>query len=907
MKALFEWLVVIFLRLVLKLRYRIRYKGLQYINKGTLNRPGGVLVLPNHTAMGIDPISIITALWSRYKVRPLIVEYMYYATGIHSLMKLIGAIPVPNNEVSSNSLKKKRSDRALHEVVLGLKRGENYLMYPSGRLKDTGYEFIGGASGTYRILSEFPEANIVLVRLVGLWGSSFSKAYTGYSPPLFPTLMKGIKHTFKNLIFFNPRRNLTVEYIPAPDDFPRYGTRMEINKWLEDWYNRPEGLHEVGSGVIGEPLKRVSYSIWRKEYLEPVATPERAEEDPNIELDKIPEETKKKITRKLAEVANIPQSKIRPDMFITRDLSLDSLDIAELVLFLDDEFDVKGVPVIELSTVGRMMGIAARQVNLSEQKEPEVEISGWFKDLGHEVIGVAPGETIPEVFLNNAERNIDRPACADDRSGVLTYKKAKLGVMVLAEYIRTLPGDHIGIMLPASVGASLTVLAAQLAGKVPVMINWTLGPRHLSSVMESANLKVILSSWAFIDRLGNVDLDCIDNELIMLEDARRHFSLKMKLKGLLLSKKKPKKILEHFGADKLKKDQTAVVLFTSGTEKAPKGVPLSHTNILSNVRSICDSVEVFSDDVYFSMLPPFHSFGITAGIYFSLLSGMRCAFYPNPTNGLGLAKAISKWKATVVTGAPTFLKGMLKAGRPEQFTSLRWFVTGAEKAPPEMYRMMEAMGMPGVLREGYGCTETSPVLTVNRLDEEPKGVGRPLERVTVKIVHPQTHKEMKTNEEGLVIAKGDNVFSGYLNKMAGDPFINFNGEKYYNTGDLGFLDEKNRLTISGRLKRFIKSGGEMISLGAIEDALLTAAPNKGWQLSGDLPSVAVCGRESVEGKPEIITFTIFPVTVEEVNKTLREQGFSNLVKVTQAVHVNEIPIMGTGKIFYRDLEGKYFV
>jgi long-chain-fatty-acid--[acyl-carrier-protein] ligase len=905
-KSFVEWFLRWVTKIALWFRYRIKTKGLEKITRENLDKPGGVLFLPNHPAMGVEPMSVVQAIWKRFPVRPIVIEYMYYAPVVHSLMKYINAIPIPNNEVSSNSLKRIRSDKALEEAAKGLKEGDNFIIYPSGRLKDTGYEFIGGASGAHRIISQNPECNIVLVRSIGFWGSSFSKAYTGKSPPLFGTMWQGVKHTFKNLLFFNPRRDITIEFEIAPDDFPRYGERLEINRWLEEWYNRPEGLRDPDSDVIGEPLKRVSYSMWKEEYLEPKPPKVEEEDDPEINLDKIPEETKKKVIDKIAEVANVPPHEIKTSHIIASDLSIDSLDMAEIVLFLDDEFDVKGVPVIELTTVGRTMAIAAKQIVVTEDEVEIKDLSPWKKPVKEErKLHVAPGSTIPEVFLNNCAIMGHEICCGDDRSGVMDFQRVKLGVVILADYIKDLPGDNIGIMLPASVGATLTLLACQLAGKVPVMMNWTLGPRHLGSIMEQAEIKRVLSSWAFIDRLGNIDLGSIDDEVVMLEDVKRSISLFQKIKGALISKKSTKSLLKRFKIDSLKEDDTAVILFTSGTESAPKGVPLSHKNLLSNIRSIEKTVDIFSTDIFFSVLPPFHSFGLTAGCLLGTLTGMRVCYYPNPTNGQGLAKGCEKWRPTVICGAPTFLKNMLKAGEPDNFKTLRWVVSGAEAAPKELYDLMEEAGNKDVLKEGYGVTECSPVLTVNRLEVEPKGVGQPLEDVEIMIVHPETHEKLPMGEEGLIIAKGPNVFSGYLNKVSKDPFVKVDGANWYNTGDLGYLDELNRLTITGRLKRFLKIGGEMVSLGAIESALYAQSSKQGWKLGDEGPSLAVVGKEQEEGKPKIVVVATFDATVDQINKALRDEGLSQIVKVTDFKQLDEIPLMGTGKIFYRELEDKY--
>jgi len=900
--------MIFIVKAALWFRYRIKVKGLDKLNQKNLNKEGGVLFLANHPAMFVDPLAVSSNVWSNYPLRPLVVEYMYYAKMFYPVFSYVDAIPIPNNEVAANSLKKKQSDKAFEEVIKGLKRGENFLLYPAGRLKETGKEWIGGASGAHRIVSQCPEANIVLIRTVGLWGSSFSKAYLGVSPPIFPYLWRGIKKTFKNLIFFNPRREVTIEIEPAPKDFPREGDRMEINKWLEDWYNRPEGLVPPGSKEEGEPLKRVSYSIWGKDLIE---LPEEREEDKEkekeekIEVEDVPDEIREKVIAKLSEMTGQPQSEITPDTKIASDLGLDSLDTAEIALFLDSEYKVKGIPVKELTTVGRIMEIAAGNIKIRADEEAQAKLSKWKGTKEVQELPVASGKTLPETFLNNCKKMGSAVAVGDDRSGVLTYKRLKIGALVLADFIKTLPGDHVGIMLPASVGATLAILGCQIAGKVPVMINWTIGPRHLDSVVKTSKIKSVLSSWAFLDRLGNVDITPIEDMMILLEDVKRDIGIAKKLKAAFHALLPTETILKKYGSKEITENDRAVILFTSGTEAAPKGVPLSHRNILSNVRGIFKYVDVDSRDVFLAVLPPFHSFGFTAGCFLGVTSGLRIAFFPNPTDGQGMAESVEKWKATIMCGAPTFLKGMLKAADSDQMKSLRMLVSGAEKAPQELFELSKEKGLEGKLIEGYGVTECSPVLTLNPPGSEPKGVGIPLPDVDICIVGEESHKVLSTGEQGLILARGPNIFSGYLNKDVKSPFLTIEGKEWYNTGDLGYIDEMGRVIISGRLKRFIKMGGEMISLAAIESALQEVASKQGWEMAEEGPSLAVCAKEPDGDKAEIWLFTIFDTSVDEANKALRDAGFSNLIRVTHHKKVDEIPIMGSGKVHFRELENKY--
>jgi len=248
-------------------RYRVHYKGLENLTPEKLNKPGGVVFLTSHPTIFVDPSLAAIGVYKKFPLRPLVVEYFYYMFGVGSLMRFIDAIPVPNLLNASNSLKRRRSDAAFDEMAAGLKRGESFLLAPAGKTKRSNYEMIGGASGAQSILQRVPEANVVLVRTTGLYGSIFSTALTNGKVPLFfPTLWRGIKIALKNLLFFSPRREVTVEYAPAPEDFPWNGSRLEVNRWLERYYNKPDGIDPAlaKKELPGESLHLVSYSIWKE-------------------------------------------------------------------------------------------------------------------------------------------------------------------------------------------------------------------------------------------------------------------------------------------------------------------------------------------------------------------------------------------------------------------------------------------------------------------------------------------------------------------------------------------------------------------------------------------------------------------------------------------------------------------
>lgn len=902
MKKLVEYLLAYFFRFVLWFRYRIKFEGREKLTPEALNKPGGVLFLPNHPCAFNDPIIVTLAAFPKFPIRPLIVEYMYYTPVINTVMRFMDALPIPNFNVSSNSLKRKRSEKAISSVIEYLRGGENFLMYPAGKIKHSEKEVIGGASGLYRILQEAPEANIVLVRTKGLWGSSFSTYYTGKTPPIFSTIFWGIKECLKNLIFFTPRREVIVELEPAPADFPFKGTRLEVNRWLENWYNKPDGMTPQQGTSPGDSLVLVSYSMWGEKHL-PVQKTSSSEDD-NIDVTSIPRDVHEKVIAKVAEITERKPETIKTSMSLASDLGMDSLDIAEMSAFLQEQFDVDGIPVTELTSVSKVMALASGKVKYSEEVEEQTaQPKKWKRKIPEQRLKMTPGQTIPEVFLNSCDKWGNEMACADSMAGMLTYSQMKMRVILLAEYIRGLPGENIGILLPASVGASILILATQLAGKSPVMINWTVGPRHLETVLKLSDLKVVLSSWAFLDKLENVDLDLIEPHLILLEDARREFTVFDKLRAFCRSKLSAASILKIFKAQHITKDSRAVTLFTSGTESMPKGVPLSHENVLTNIRGVLEMAELSSNDVIYGILPPFHAFGFTISGLSGLLCGMRVAYSPDPTDGKRLANGFERWGVTILVGAPLFVKGLIRSAKPGQLKTMRLCVTGAEKAPPELYKMVEGLG--GELLEGYGITECSPVLSMNPIVGVHKGVGKAFPGVELCIVHPETYETLSVNQQGLILARGANIFSGYLNKDVASPFVQHEGKQWYKTGDLGTIDEDGYLTISGRLKRFIKIGGEMISLSAIENALLQASLKHGLSTQMEGPLLAVCAKEVVGEKPKIYLFSRFDSSLEEINQSLKEQGFSNLVKISEVKQMSEIPVMGTGKVNYRALEGQY--
>ena len=883
------WSFISFIaRALLSLRYRIRVKGLAPLDESGK----GILFLPNHPAH-MDPLILFLLLWPKYRIRPLVIEYIFRLPILKPFVRFVKAISIPNFETSVNQIKVKKAEKAILEVVEGLKRGENFILYPAGRLKSQGRENLGGSSGVHSILQEFPEAKIVLIRTTGLWGSSFSRALLGRSPDLPKTLLNGFKTIFKNLIFFCPRRDVLIEIEPEPGDLPKKGSRIELNRYLENWYNRyPD---EEGKICEAEPVKLISYSFWRHDIPE-MFQPKGKKLKSNGGA--ISSETKQKVIGEIRRILDNPALEAAPEKSLSIDLGMDSLNIAEVIAYLSQHYDVGEIHPEDLDTVQSVLEIAEGAKGGGRPTYQVFHVH-WPKEKNRMPPTLPLGRTIPEAFLNACDRMGSFAACGDDLVGVLSYKKLKKSALVLAKHFQKIEEKNVAVLLPASAGAFIVILALQLAGKVPVMLNWTLGPRYLDEMMRSTNSKRVISSWRFLERVAHVDFGNLIDSVELLEDIRQSLKLKTKLGGVFLSFCSAKTILNSI-LNQANEEDPCVILFTSGTEANPKGVPLSHKNILANERSAMQCIDLDENDVLYGILPPFHSFGFSVAGLFPILAGLKVAFYPDPTDSFALAEGIDRWKITLFCAAPGFLKGLFSAAKGDQLKSVRYFVCGAEKAPEELYQRVEKLKTGAKLIEGYGITECAPILTINRPNLPPKGVGRILPDVELCTIHPETGALLPKGSDGEICVRGPNVFQGYIGNPR-TPFIEIEGKLWYRTGDLGHLDPDGSLILSGRLKRFTKLGGEMISLGAIEEILVKELLKQNL-ISADIPALALCVDERVEGKPQLVLFSTVRLDKETINNMLKEAGFSRLAKISSVQKVEEIPLMGTGKTDYRRLQ-----
>ena len=894
-KRLLTRFVLLFIRLAISLRYRVHYVGLVQVKAALRGNTKGALFLPNHPAVVVDPIIVGLPTISRYAVHPVVTEYMFFHPLFHWAMRWINALPVPNFATGVNPLKLARLEKTLTAVEKGLALGESFLIYPAGMTKQGPKEIIGGAFAAHQLIAKHPKAKVVLVRTTGLWGSRFSRAYTkGEQVDLVDVLRRSLADIFRALIFFLPRRSVTVEFMMAPEDFPREAPKAVLNRYLEHWYNEPfEGAENKG-----EPLTTVPYSLWRTEV-------------PRVEKKKeaslagvfIPDDVRQDVIAKIAELAHATPTSITPGLHLVADLSLDSLNIAELITLIETKYDVKQVEPESLGTVADVLLAATHQQQTTPHQEPEWDTSDWETPRKPERLFLSEGQSTLDVFFDVSGRSLFDTIAADGTSGPVTYHLLRSRIFLLSHAIQKLPGTRIGILLPSSITAQILVLACHMAGKVPVMVNWTVGGKHLESVISLSNIQAVLTSWTFLDRLENVDLRPIQDLLVILEELRATFSWwKMAtspFKALL-----PGRWVKRLGMGgawpSLDGDSEAVVLFTSGSENMPKGVPLTHKNLLSNIRAALMVIDIYTTDRLLSPLPPFHSFGFTVLGQLPLLSGVRVFFSSNPTDSGAQARVIRKWGITILASAPSFLINILRQGKREPFEQLRLVISGAESPPKEFFELAPVATPNAAVWEGYGITECSPLISANGSGDRSEGVGRPIPGVHLRIVNPEDFsKILPPNHEGMVMVSGPNVFKGYLQQGTASPFCHEDGVTWYVTGDIGLLTSQGSLRITGRLKRFVKIGGEMISLGAIESSLIAEQP----AATEEGPQLAVCAKGESEGRPRLILFATRTISPTEANALLRKRGFSNLVRIDQVVTLPQIPLGGTGKVAYRQLEG----
>ena len=859
-------------KLLISLHYRVRIVGLNRIAR----RPArGILFLANHPAL-IDPVILMAWLHHRFAPRALADKDQIDRPFIRWLARRVGVRAIPD-VVKYGAAARGEVRDALKRCADGLRRGENLLLYPSGRVYRRRVEDVGASRSAHRLLELAPRARVVLIRTTGLWGSAFSWA-AGYAPDVPGALRKAVWRLLANGVFLSPRRQVTIE-LREGRELPRSAGRAAINRFLESFYNRR-----------APPNTYVPYTIWEPggRRVMPEPAPLRAGGD----LLRVAQETKEQVLKFLAELTG-GREPAHEDR-LARDLGLDSMALAELAAWIEGRFAVAQVDVESLRTVSDVMLAAGGQGGglLAAALKPIP--AKWFHEKTPPThIEMPPGRTVTQVFLHQARKAPGKLILADQIGGALSYRRVITAVMILKRRIEKLPGDHVGIMLPASAAATVVYLAALFAGKTPVMVNWTVGQRNIRQLLDMVGVSCVLTAERLVSRLESqaTDFGALKERLLPLERLRGEISIAGKLRALAAAR------VRWAELDRAAVPDTAAVLFTSGSEAAPKCVPLTHANLLANLRDIASVLTIWSNDRLVGFLPPFHSFGLTVTMLAPLCLCLPVVYHANPTEPAVLARLIEAYKPTVVAGTPTFMGGIARAAAEGQLDSVRLAVTGAEKCPEGVYDALAERCPNAVVAEGYGVTECSPIISIND-DRAPRRgtIGKILPSLRHVIVDEDARRKVAPGRTGVLLVRGPSVFGGYVNPDAQSPFVQFEGESWYRTGDLVSEEADGVLTFRGRLKRFVKVAGEMISLPQIESILMERYQPAG----GDVPVLAV-EAAAAEQRPQVVLFTTLALDRETVNRHLRDQGLSAIYSVHRVVRVDEIPLLGTGKTDYRRL------
>lgn len=514
-------------------------------------------------------------------------------------------------------------------------------------------------------------------------------------------------------------------------------------------------------------------------------------------------------------------------------------------------------------------------------------------------------ETLPKAFIRTARAAPSEWALTDLDGPVLNHRRLLTACMLFSRRMRRIREHHVGLLLPTAAGGAIANMAVLMAGKTVVNLNYTAPERALLHAVEEAGIRTLVTSERFLARLEQRGIrlpGLLERvQVIRLEEVKAGIGKLEGLLTLLQAMLLPLPLLQwrYGGHDRL--DDTAAILFSSGSEGAPKGVMLSHRNMMANLKQIAAVLNVQDDDCVLATLPTFHAFGLTVTCMLPLVEGIPLVCHPDPTDAVNIGRAAARYRATILCGTSTFLGIYLRNQRlhPLMFASLRVVVAGAEKLVPAIKQGFEARFKVPVL-EGYGCTETTPVASVNLPDyldtrwwnvqegQRPGTVGMALPGSMFRIVDPDTLAPLPVGEDGLILLGGSQIMKGYLNnpRKTAEVVIEQDGLRWYKTGDKGHLDADGFLTIVDRYSRFAKIGGEMISLSAVEACLREALGYEEQRLA------AVAVPDARKGERILL---LVEEAAEPVTARLRKARVPPLMRPAAVFRVAAIPLLGSGK------------
>jgi acyl-[acyl-carrier-protein]-phospholipid O-acyltransferase/long-chain-fatty-acid--[acyl-carrier-protein] ligase len=505
-------------------------------------------------------------------------------------------------------------------------------------------------------------------------------------------------------------------------------------------------------------------------------------------------------------------------------------------------------------------------------------------------------------MIKSARRFWGHPFVSDTTGKRLTQGKSLIGSLLLRDRLRkelSTEDEAVGVLLPSCVGGALVNFALALDARIAVNLNFTASPMAFESAIKQSGIKVTVTSKAFLDK---IDIQNLTDRVIYLEDLGKDFSGLDKIKTAIKARLYPMSWL--LPTKCFDRTRTASILFSSGSTAEPKGIKLSHHNLMSNVEAAVEVIPLDNHDGVSAALPFFHSFGVTGTIWLPALAGIKVHYHTNPLEGARIAEMVREEKSTILFATPTFLMGYIRKAKPEDFKSLKLIITGAEKLKTKLADMFEKKFNVRPL-EGYGTTELSPIVSLN-LPQPPSAeetspthkngtVGHPIPGVSAKIVDPESRVTLPPKQEGMLFIKGPNVMTGYIGPKEKTDKVLQDG--WYETGDIAKLDEDGFITITGRLSRFSKIGGEMVPHEAIEQVLIEEGAEHAE------PVLAVtsipCERK---GEKLVVLYAEALGDKGSLLERLNQADIPNLWKPHHQsfYKIPKLPVLGTGKL---DLKG----
>jgi len=517
-------------------------------------------------------------------------------------------------------------------------------------------------------------------------------------------------------------------------------------------------------------------------------------------------------------------------------------------------------------------------------------------------------DPIHVAWLKQAKKSKTAFAVADIEGVEISHKKFLTGVLLFSKKIKAYsPEQNIGLLLPSSGGGAIASMAILSLGKTLVNLNFTAGKKALQSAAKQAEVKNIYTSRKFLDKMSEKGIELAsffpNSKLLMLEDIKEEISSIARLSTLIKAILMPASLIQKKYFKDISMNDTAAILFSSGSEGSPKGVELSHSNIAANAKQAAIELGAVNTDVVMSTLPTFHAFGFAITTLMPLAEGIPIVCHPDPKEVAIIASGIKKYSGTILVGTPTFLRmyTISKKVSAESMLSLRLVVAGAEKLRSEVRDGFKSKFNMSVY-EGYGTTETSPGASVNlpdiksdnphniKLRNRPGTVGKAFSGTEFRIVDPESLDPIPIGEDGLILIGGPQIMKGYLKmpEKTAEVIEIIDGYRWYRSGDKGHLDEDGFLTIVDRYSRFAKIGGEMVSLTTVEEEILDA-----WN-SSDLEIAATCLPDQRKGE-KIVLLSTKEISKDGLRKILSEAKINPLYHPAKVLVVDEIPKLGSGK------------